>query len=164
MSSSLLRANEIHLFIDSKIRAIDQKIIQSCRTCRLLNRFCYVAMKIFEKCVSCAILSRIIKKCEVVFIEYINIHSFHDDFVDVTFFSIFDSTNDFFVVFAFLNFFMNFVVTTASRSLWNLIEDETRSFVSINCDDNRTHAKRIMSVEKMKKRISILKKNNRRLI
>ena len=155
-----LRANEIHLFIDSKIRAIDRRIAQSCWTCRLSNQFCYVATKIFEKCVSCAISSRIIKKCKVVFIEYVNIHSFHDDLVDVTFFSIFDSTNDFFVASVLFNFFMNFVVTTASRSFWNLIEDETRFFISTNCDDDRTNAKTTMSVEKMKKRISILKEDN----
>ena len=121
-------ANEVHLFIDCKIRAIDKKVVQSCRACKLSNQFCYVATKIFEKCVFCAILSRIIKKYKVIFIEYVNIHSFHDDFVNVTSFSIFDSTNDFFVVFAFFNFFMNFVVETASRSLRNLIESETSSF------------------------------------
>ena len=80
------RANEIHLFINNKIQAIDKKVIQSCWACRLSNRFCYVTTKIFEKCVSCAISSRIIKKCEIIFIEYVNIYSFHDDFIDVTFF------------------------------------------------------------------------------
>ena len=121
MSSSLLRANEAHLFINSKIQAIDKRVAQSCRACRLSNRSCYIATKIFEKCVSCAISSRIIKKCEIIFIEYVNIHSFHDDLVDATSFSIFDSMNNFFVTSVFLNFFMNSVVTTASRSLQNLI-------------------------------------------
>ena len=164
MSSSLLRANEVHLFINRKIQAIDRRIAQSCRVCRLSNQFCYMTTKIFEKCVSCAISSRIIKKCEIVFIEYVKIHSFHDDFVNATSFSIFDSTNDFFVVSALLNFFMNFVITTTSRSLRNLIEDEICFFVSTSCDNDWTNAKTFMSVEKMKKRISILKKNNRRLI
>ena len=163
MSLSFLRANEIHLFIDNKIWVIDRKVVQSCRIYKLSNQFCYVAMKIFEKCVSCAILSKIIKKCEVVFIEYVKIHSFHDDFVNATSFSIFDSMNDFFVALVFFKFFMNSVVTTASRSLWNLIEDETCFFVSTSCDDDRTHAKKTMLVKKMKRRISILKEDNCRL-
>ena len=158
MSLFFFRANEIHLFIDNKIRAIDKKVIQSCRTCKLSNRFCYVATKIFEKCVSCAISSRIIKKCEIIFIEYENVHSFHDDFVDVTFFSIFDFTNNFFVVFALLNFLVNYVVMIVFSLFWNLIEDEIHSFISTSCDNDQTNAKTIVSIKTIKKWISILKK------
>ena len=145
MLSSFLRANEVHLFIDSKIWTIDKRIVQSCQACRLSNQFCYIATKIFEKCVSCAISSRIIKKCEIIFIEYKNVHSFHNDFVDATFFSIFNFTNNFFVASALLNFFVNYIVTIAFRSLRNLIEDEIHFFISASCDNYRTNAKTIMS-------------------
>ena len=136
MSSLFFHANEIHLFIDNKIRIIDKKITQSCWTCRLSNRLYYVMTKIFEKCVFCAISSKIIKKYKIIFIEYVNIYLFHNDFVNVMSFSIFDSTNDFFVVFCFFHFFHEFCrhhcFSFALKFDWR----RNLFFFSINYDDD----------------------------
>ncbi len=72
MSQQQNHAHESHVSTVNKIKAMSKIIIQICRVCKLINRFCYVIVEMFNKCVFCAEIEKIIKQCDVTSHNYIS--------------------------------------------------------------------------------------------
>ncbi len=93
--------NESHITIDNKIRAANRLIIQTCRLCHLRNRSCFVIAEMSNKCASCAKTNKIIKQCEVLSTNYINIiknNDVHTSSKNIVHFFVFYKSNNIFVI------------------------------------------------------------------
>jgi hypothetical protein len=113
--------NEFHITIDNKIRTASKLIIQTCRLCHLKNRFCFVIVEMSNKCEFCAKTNKIIKQCEVLSTNYINIIKNNDVYTsskNIVHFFIFHKSNNIFVI-AFLSSHKsdNFFVVASNNSL-----------------------------------------------
>jgi hypothetical protein len=97
--------SESHITIDNKIKTANKLIIQTCRFCHLKNRFCFVIAEMSSKCTFCAKTNKIIKQCEVLSTNYINIiknNDVHTSSKNIVHFFVFHKLNNIFVI-AFLN-------------------------------------------------------------
>jgi hypothetical protein len=72
MSQQQNHIHENYVSTANRIKAVSRIAIQTCRVCKLLNRFCYVIAAMFDKCASCAEIDKIIKHCEIISSNYIN--------------------------------------------------------------------------------------------
>jgi hypothetical protein len=101
MSISQNQMSESHITIDNRIRATDRLIIQTCRFCHLKNRFCFVIAEMSSKCASYAKTSKIIKQCEVLSTNYINIiknNDVHTSSKNIAHFFVSHKSNNIFVI------------------------------------------------------------------
>jgi hypothetical protein len=109
--------NESHITIDKKIRTANKLIIQTCRFCHLKNRSCYVIAEMSSKYAFCAKTNKIMKQCEILSTNFINIienNDVHTSSKNIVHFHVFHKSNNIFVI-ALFNFHKsnNFLVASS---------------------------------------------------
>jgi hypothetical protein len=90
MSQQQNHTHENHVSTANKIRAVSRIATQTCRVCKLSNRFCYVIVAMSNKCASCAEINKIIKHCEITSSNYINNQNTSLNHVIVSFLNLLD--------------------------------------------------------------------------
>ncbi len=176
MSISRNQTNEFHITIDNKIRTANRLIIQTCRLCHLKNRSCYVIAKMSSKCAFCAKTNKIIKQCEVLSTNYINIienNDVHTSSKNIAHFHLSYKSNNIFVI-AFLNSHKsnNFLVVALNNSLNITLNTNTFDFndhiniftstntlTLVSCSDQNSSVWKI--VDSMQNKLSAMKKKSK---
>jgi hypothetical protein len=143
MSISRNQTNEFHITINNKIKTANKLIIQTCRFCHLKNRSCYVIAKMSSKCAFYAKTNKIIKQCEILSTNYINIienNDVHTSSKNIVHFHVFYKSNNIFVIVFFNSHKSNNFLVVALNNSFNItfntnifdFNDHINIFISTN--------------------------------